>query len=684
MAIGMRKPAFYVVSSTVTILVLVGFLSLLIRPHIPTPIENDLWKEESQFLSRAATQKIDWKKPTREAFASARRRDLPILLFIGNGYDPRARALDLGSLMSPRIQALLARNFACIRVDTLEHPEYRNAVLPLSKYRVGVHPGFQLWVLDPSGRVMDHIPTLVGLFPTDENLLARELVEARDKFESIGSLRTELESAQGADFAALTGSRELVAPPFAEYNALLSQSLSSDGGFIQYGARTLTPEAWRWLLSTGQEGLFHDSIDPVLRSGVVDLIDGGFFHGSRDEKWVEIDMCKSATTNANMLLLLASASALLNDPLYRYLSERTLDSLLTEFTLTNGVAAYRPSDQAGDFRSKRASFGVRKLLEALPDRTDLEFAQTNLGMRVETNPRMTPMLAGAGILQNRVRLDSILSKLRASAGPGPECQATGYADVTGYCLARMLESARILGDAKLLESAASAFKWVELARRGDEMLHSAAPGFAGEGYAGDYLGYADAAFQFYLTTGSYAAIQSGRLVLLRCLDKFDAEGTGAMKLADDREAPFPWTKSQPEIYDTGTASAMAMAMRLAEDYGRLFPSDSVFIRFANKAAGRFGATAFSLKERGAGYFNSASRAFDDEFFVATGPNAQQLADAVAKRHPFRLCVPAFGDIREDIQRRGAGVYVVRGENISGPFSAEAAAARLSPFLGSGT
>lgn len=296
---------------------------------------------------------------------------------------------------------------------------------------------------------------------------------------------------------------------------------------------------------------------------------------------------------------------------------------------------------------------------------------------------MVPRLADLGALQDRKQFDEVLEKLRFATGRAPEARSPGFADVTGYCVARMIESARIMGDQERLDRALDAFRWVEMARNGVDMRHNARPDFALYSYAGDYLGYADAALQVYLATGRYSALQSGRGVLLRCLEKFGVGPRGTMNMALDREAPFPWTDSLPELYDADGPSVMAHAVVLAEDYGRVFGSDDVLVRFVNAAIGRFGPAAFTLRERGAGFFNAARRAFEDEFFVATGPKAQELADAVAMRHPFRLCVPAFGDVREDIQSRGPGIFVVRGETVRGPFGLERAVREASPFLGVG-
>lgn len=682
MSVTMPRPAFTVVSSTVAALVVVGFASTIIRPMIPAPVGNELGKEGSEFLSRAAIQKIDWKKPTAETFSAARRRDLPILLFIGNGYHPLARGLDNGALLSPRVQSFLARNFECIRVDTIAYPEYRNAFLPIGRGALGFPTDCQLWVLDPSGKIVDLLPNIIALYPKDEALILNALVEAKDKFEQAISSTSpsKLEVAQEQDSRALLSPELPQSPPFSDYDSQLLSAIYEKGGFGKDGPRILTPEPWRLLLNSGRVEEFRKSFDPVLRSPIVDLLDGGFFHGSGDSDWMDVDFDKSATANAEMLLILSTATSILKDPIYKLLAERTFDSLVSDYTLTNGFAAGRGSDQQENNRSKRASFGVRKLKEALPDSKDLEFAQVGLGLRVESNPRMSPYPATFSIADDQERLDEVLAKLRKNTGPMPPRTAPGYTDVAAYCVARLLESSRVLGDSQRRENAERLFPWVENARERGEIIHGIGP-IHHEGYLGDYLAFADAYLQYFLSTGRYESLLTGRAVLKEALDKFGGTQLGVLRMGLEKAAPFPTALSLPELADPGIESTVSYAIRLCSDYGRIFKDDTALRQFAGAATGLYGEAAGRLGIKGAGFFNSARRVFDDGFFVSVGPRAQEWSDLLASSSPARLSIPAFGEIRPDVRKLGAGVYLVRGESIRGPFTPEQAAKEVSPFLG---
>jgi uncharacterized protein YyaL (SSP411 family) len=681
MSLGMRRPAFTVVSSSVAALVLLGFAVRYLQPHIPKRIENKLGKEKSDFLSRAATQRIDWRKPSMEAFAAARRRDIPILLFIGSSHSPLARSIDEGPLQLARVQAFLARNFQCIRADTLDYPEYRNAFLPVQRGISRIPTGCQLWVLDPSGKIIGRVDEGIALKISDGDAFVGALLQARREFERLGSsATTPLEEFQRRDATALQEPEGQTAPPFAEYQSHLIGSIYKKGGFGAADSRSLVPEAWRYLLGSGRTEDFRTSIDPVLMSPLVDLIDGGFFQGSRDPDWLEVDFDKSAIANSDMLRILSSAWGILRDPIYLYLAERTFDSLTTEFASDQGFTACRPSDAGKDQRSVRSSFGVRKLRETLTEEADYRWAQEYLGLRVATNPRMAPRLDSAKTLEDRQQLQRVLGLLTKGTGKKPICKSAGFTDVTGYCVARLLESARMLGEPSRMEVAVKLFDLVEQNDIENVILHGQ-DSETQTAYLGDYLSYVDACLQYYLATGRNATLLLGRKVLLRTLKEFGGNRPGTLHLGIKRDPPLPESLSLPEISDPIAESATAQAIRLCNDYARIFPKDEAFAAFAGAAAWNYGPIARALGPRGAGFFLAAQSVIDTEFFVSVGPRAQEWADKLMESHPFRLSLAAFGETRADIRSKGPGVYVVRGEVVQGPMTPDEASKIVSPFLG---
>ena len=687
----MRRPAFGVVSGAVTVLVILGFVSRWLRPYIPQPVENSLGQESSEFLHRAAVQRIDWRKPTPESFMEARRRDKPIFLFIGSSSNAFAQDLDAGVFMSAQVQSYLARNFLCIRVDTYAFPEFRNAYLPLSRVAVNLLPGFQIWILDPSGKLLDLIRRDVALYGNDENSFVSALVRARRKFEDQRPIpgQPSLDEIQRENLQALRAPSAPMPPPFSDYTAaLVQQSDDKNGGFKNGGVKIIEPEAWRVLLLSGRVQEVQACFDPVLRAPAVDLIDGGFFQVSRSDDWTQIEYGKTAIGNAAMLRLLVCASAMVPNPIYRWMAQRTFDSILDEFTGEDSLFACRVAQRNPGGRSDRASFGVRKLREALPDDADRTWAQEQLGLIVESNPRMVPRLMDPSILESDAnRFKAILQKLREHTGKRPAGTADGYLDVTAFATARLIHAARAMGDPARLEKALALYDFLARFRNFDDVTHCDEAGLR-TGNLGDYLGYADASLQHYLATGRYDSLLSGRAVLKRALFLFKNPTTGVLNIATPRQKPLPDDLVTPELADPLSESTTAMAIRICQDYARILASsDAVLASYlrstANRLTGLYGQDAMGLAQSSAGFFCAAASVFDDAFVVTTGKNAQALADKVLRRVPSRLVVPAFGDLRQDLQKKGAGAYIVRGPQVVGPMSAADAATKLSPFLSVG-
>ena len=93
---------------------------------------------------------------------------------------------------------------------------------------------------------------------------------------------------------------------------------------------------------------------------------------------------------------------------------------------------------------------------------------------------------------------------------------------------------------------------------------------------------------------------------------------------------------------------------------------------------RFGDPAGRIGAASAGFFAASLFAEDGRYAVAVGPSAVALANELYRRVPTRLIAPAVGRVRPDLQRRAAGVYVIDGESVNGPFSVEDAV-RLLPL-----
>jgi uncharacterized protein YyaL (SSP411 family) len=683
----MPRPAFTVLTGSVVALVVLAFSSRILKPWIPKPAENQLAGDDLEFFNRAASQNIDWHKPTAESFAYARRVGLPILLFVGSSHSGFSRALDVGAFTRPRVQAYLARNFVCIRADMDATPEYRSALLPISRYSAGILPECQMWVLEPTGKIDSILPQFIPFFPDDENAMTDALIRARDQFEAKTSAQdSAYEVAQERDENLILNPQRTASPGFDRFlSSLAAQIDPINGGFGSNGPKFLTPEAWRLQLLLGDRTNLESTMLPVLASSVVDLIDGGFFQGSRDEKWRQILFDKSAATNAALLRVLTQDAVVNQRDLSHYLAIRTFDSLQTEFIGPLGIGLGRPGDVDQTGRSARSSFPVRKLRELLSDDVDRTWAQIHLGLMVETNPTMAPRLVRFSSSYND-RLSGILAKLRAGAGSLPPTNGQGLCNVTGFVVARLIEGALALGDMKRLSQAVDLFSFVESFRDGPSIYHSNLPGLRIAGLS-DYLSYCDAAIQHYRATGRNASFRSAVDLFLKALVSFEAK-PGILRMSTVPLAPTPSFVGLPEVSDCPNESETARAIRIGQDLCRMLgsnsPSESRIRKFLNAAINNFTSLADQAGIAGSGFFAASASVFDDAYFVAVGKNAQIDSDELAKRCPTRLSFPAFGDVRADIQSRGTGVFVVRGEAIEGPFLAAKALQKVSPILMGGS
>src|SRR5262249_41613706 len=131
---------------------------------------------------------------------------------------------------------------------------------------------------------------------------------------------------------------------------------------------------------------------------------------------------------------------------YRYAAERTFDSLSDEFIQKGLMAGCRVGDEIPLGRSFRTSFSPRRLLDALPNRSDREWAVRALMLEPRRNPLAVPRWVGDVPFDQPKRLESILKQLRAADIEEPKYASLGYADVTCIVIARLIETARLLGD----------------------------------------------------------------------------------------------------------------------------------------------------------------------------------------------------------------------------------------------
>ncbi len=403
-----------------------------------------------------------------------------------------------------------------------------------------------------------------------------------------------------------------------------------------------------------------------------------------------------AVVNAEMAWCLALAWSRRQDPLYRELSLRTFDTLLSRFAEDGYVRAYRVDATNENGRSQRAGFDVAELrsgwITSHFDAEDRRWLARYLGLDPVKNPRMVPRLVDPDDYERDPEpYRRMLDRLRElKENVDLVYGGLRLADVNGTVSARLAQVARLFGDAERARQASDLFDRLSAFRSGvAEIAHSDRNGLTQKRWLGDYVGYADAAFQDYLATGRLASIRLGRAVLKRALELFEMDSPGlfACELTTELE-PGPPDLRGPQIADDTQESPAATLIRVLFAYSCLYRSlgaqedlatdGRYFLDTATRALRKLSTAALRMGVRGAGFFAAASMVLEDRCAIVVGPDALTVANRLAQLAPDSIVAPAFGEIRPVLQKRGPGIYVIEHSVAKGPLSIDEAAARLNP------
>lgn len=98
---------------------------------------NRLARETSPYLLQHADNPVDWYPWGEEAFAEARRRDVPALLSIGYSTCHWCHVMAHESFENPETAARMNANFVCIKVDREERPDVDSVYMTATQLMTG-------------------------------------------------------------------------------------------------------------------------------------------------------------------------------------------------------------------------------------------------------------------------------------------------------------------------------------------------------------------------------------------------------------------------------------------------------------------------------------------------------------------------------------------------------------------
>lgn len=516
-------------------------------PRKGIAVANRLATATSPYLLQHADNPVDWWEWGEEAFAEARRRDVPVLLSVGYAACHWCHVMAHESFADPEIGRLINSHFVAIKVDREERPDidtlYQEA-LALQ----GEQGGWPLTMfLTPEGEAF-----WGGTYFPPEPRWGRP--SFRQVLERIAALwRDSRDRIRKSAGALSEGLRQLETPTGGALDpdfvraaaATIAEEFDPVHGGI--GSAPKFPQApvldFLWLVARrdGKRLLERRVLHTLARmcqGGIYDHLGGGFARYAVDAFWLVPHFEKMLYDNAQLVALLAEAGAATGDPLYTRRLRETVGWLQREMMADAGLASSLDADSEGE--EGRYYLWTLEQIEELLGADAEEFAlaygvtgRGNFEGRNVLNRLHEAGLRSPAEEERLARLREILLRARSARVP-PARDDKVLADWNGLAIAALVEASRRLADPALLALARDLFERVvrHLAPN-SRLFHSWRAGRPGvPGMLGDYAALARAALLLFEATGEPAYLARSR-GWLEVAEELFADGSGCYRHARD-------------------------------------------------------------------------------------------------------------------------------------------------------
>ncbi|MEH0933890.1 thioredoxin domain-containing protein [Micromonospora psammae] len=296
---------------------------------------NRLAQATSPYLLQHAENPVDWWPWCDEAFAEAKRRDVPVLISVGYAACHWCHVMAHESFENEHVGALLNDDFVAIKVDREERPDVDAIYMTATQAMTG-QGGWPMTVF----ATPDGTPFFCGTYFPRANfvrLLESVATAWRDQREAV--LR------QGAAVVEAIGGAQAVGGPTAPLTAELLDTAAdqlaeeydaTNGGFG--GAPKFPPHMNLLFLlrhhrRTGAERsleMVRHTCEAMARGGIYDQLAGGFARYSVDGHWTVPHFEKMLYDNALLLRVYTQLWRLTGDPLARRVARDTVRFLADE------------------------------------------------------------------------------------------------------------------------------------------------------------------------------------------------------------------------------------------------------------------------------------------------------------------------------------------------------------------
>jgi uncharacterized protein YyaL (SSP411 family) len=520
-------------------------------------VSNRLAQATSPYLLQHADNPVDWWEWSEEAFAEARRRDVPVLLSVGYAACHWCHVMAHESFEDEATAAYMNEHFVNIKVDREERPDVDSVYMEATQAMTG-HGGWPMTCLLTG----DGAPFFCGTYfpnrprhgmPSFDQVL-QALADAwndrRDEVSRVGAqvvdhLRADRSLSDGA-----APSENDLSDAVAALGRDFDRTDAGFGGAPKFPPSMVLEALLRHAARTGSQeslGMVDATASAMARGGMYDQLGGGFARYSVDKGWVVPHFEKMLYDNALLLRFYLHWWRQTGDPLGRRVAEETADFLLRELrTPEGGFASALDADSEVDGHSVEGAFYAwtpRQLTDVLgaddgawaakvftvTAEGTFEHGSSTLQLRADPDPDEMARLADV-----RRRLSEARDK---RARPARDDKAV--AAWNGLAIAALAEAGMLLERADLVDAARTAGEllWrvhadgdgriARVSRAGEVGVHA--------GVLDDYSCVADGYLVLLGVTGDPVWLRRAGTLLDHVLQRFSDGRGGFYDTADDAE-----------------------------------------------------------------------------------------------------------------------------------------------------
>ncbi|KRE55263.1 thioredoxin domain-containing protein [Phycicoccus sp. Soil748] len=611
---------------------------------------NRLARSTSPYLLQHQDNPVDWQEWGPEAFAEARRRDVPVLLSVGYAACHWCHVMAHESFEDEDVARAVNADFVAVKVDREERPDI-DAVYMAATTALTGHGGWPMTCfLTPDGD-----PFFAGTyFPRPQFLQLLEGVTSAwaDQREQVLGSGAHIAERLRELSAPVTGhalDAEVLETAVTRLRGQFDHAAAGFGGAPKFPPSMVLEFLLRHHARTGSGdalSMAAATCSAMARGGMYDQLAGGFARYSVDARWVVPHFEKMLYDNAQLLRVYTHLWRTTGDALARRVAVETAEFLLRELrTAEGGFASALDAD----------TDGVEGLTYAWSPAQLVEVLGEDDGGRAATLLSVTPAgtfehgLSTLQLLEDpddtgwwAATRSALLAARQSRPQPGRDDKVV--TSWNGLAVAALAEAGTVLHEPTLVAAAQACAAFVVSTHLVDGRLRRASrDGAVGSaaGVADDYGNLAEGLLALHQATGEVRWLEVARELLATAVARFAAPDGGFHDTSDDAEELFTRPRSAADNAEPSGQSALAGALLTCA----ALTGDTAMRERAEAALSASGAVATRDPRFGGWALAVAEAAVAGPLQVAVvgaGPEADALLEVV-RRSPSPGLVHVHGD-----------------------------------------